>query len=594
MTEFRTPRRTLQVYVSWGKSPNMDVIVDIGGRRDWQTAYGVHVTGSAFDGSNRLTGASLARFFSEADTAALVGRLADKLNGYFAAIVEGDDATIGVVDHVGSIPLFYGRDSNVVVIGDDGESVRERLGTDHIDRESAMEYLLFRFVSGKGTLYCGVDQTQPGQVIVAGKSGDTSAVESDAYYDHDLVEPPERNREVLLEEFETLLDRSFERFLEYVDGRTIAVSLSGGYDSRLITSTLRRLGYDDVVTFSCLKGSPADIERAQGVAESLDFPWYYADLDPSDWRDFYESDDWDRYTRFGLSISGKPFVFDLLPLVRLKEQGKIPNDAVIVSGHTAVDPARPLNRYLREDRAYGEREYTDAVIDFHHCQWEYEGAEIEDRLRARILNGVDTDGFETRLGTVEAYERWRWKERESKYILTHHLAVYDYIDNDWWLPLYDRDLLDFWCRVPIDQKAGRELYQRYVERLYADIAGISLSEARVTTGRSRLLSAAEDFLSDTPLKSVASDVFHRYLEWRANRAMPTERDIAAEKADDPRLGVIPDEVLARLDPNVGSFNGLHSATNLGLVDFESDGNFDLPTDGIFRWNDQPLLRFPDD
>lgn len=569
--------------------------VNLGTIRPWTEHGQIHVTGAGYLDGQKLEGQALASEFDDTTTETEFENVADSLRGHFAVVKNHDDGLWSAVDHVGTIPLFYGSADGDGYVSDDGEWVREQLAAETTDRYAATEYLLFRFVTGTETLYTGVHQSQPGQVVYGEESNGIVSFTPKQYYNHELSDPPVKDRTELLAELDDLLVAAFERFIDFADGRTIAVSLSGGYDSRLITSMLDRLGYENVVTFSCLKGSQEDVDRARSVAENIGFSWEFADLSYKDWHDFYQSPDWEKFHRHGLALSGKPFVFDVPPIQALKQSGAIPDDAVFVCGHTAIDPARPMNRHLRQQRQYSKTDFTDAIIDFHHCQWDYEGSEIEDRLREKILDEVDAhSSFQSRKDAVNAYERWRWRERESKYIISHHMRVYDYVDSDWWLPLYDRDLLDFWSRVPIDNKAGRDLYQRYVENLYADVSGISKREAQVTTGSSKFLSQLEASLSGTDLKPIASGLYHSYKQLVESISATEEEGFVEVRDSDPRYGVMGESLTDLPLRNVESFEGLHSAEVLGLLSFVSPEDTLLPSDGVFRWEDPPLTEFPTD
>lgn len=563
----------------------MIVDVHLSTNRKWTSAEGTHVTGAAYRDGELLDGEELWDHFDGTVGASdFAGRL-NELNGFFSVVLEVDDEVLAGLDHVGTIPLFYGTTKGDGYVSDDPYWIVEQVGDQAWSRSAVIEYGLLRFVTGSETLHPDVKQLQAGQRLAGPTAG---SFDVQRYYHHELVAPTTTDEERLLEELDELLVAAFERLIEFADGRPIAVSLSGGYDSRLLSSMLKRLEYEEVVAVTCNKGSAEDVANGRQVAENLGLPWAYADLDHDDWRACYESEDWERYHETAGALSSCPFVFDLPPIQHLRSRGELPEDAVFVAGHTAVDTVRPMNEYLRSERAYSGTELTDAVLGFHVCQWDYNGEEIDRRLRDKILSIVGATSFDSRLEAVDAYERWRWLERESKYIY-NHVRVYEYLDHDWWLPLEDRPLMDFWNRCPLDLKVGKRLYHEYIERLYADVAGLPLEEARLTTGDSRLLRTLDDLVSKTPLKSVATDAYLTYRDVKASLAERFASDYWERRYEsDPRYGVMPKEGYEQVTDRVESFEGFHSLEQLGLLSFDAPGEATFQRDGTFRWD----MRLP--
>jgi len=52
---------------------------------------------------------------------------------------------------------------------------------------------------------------------------------------------------------------------------------------------------------------------------------------------------------------------------------------------------------------------------------------------------------------------------ESK-LYVNALRIYDFFGLDWRLPLWDRDYVDFWTRVPLDLRLGRSLMKQYASK----------------------------------------------------------------------------------------------------------------------------------
>ena len=101
---------------------------------------------------------------------------------------------------------------------------------------------------------------------------------------------------------------------ESADGRTIAVPLSAGLDSRLIVSGLKRIGYGNVKCFAY--GLPGNYEAAASrkIAGALGFDWRFVPLTPASQRRHFAGAERRDYLRQADSLCSSPFSQDLSAL----------------------------------------------------------------------------------------------------------------------------------------------------------------------------------------------------------------------------------------------------------------------------------------
>lgn len=181
---------------------------------------------------------------------------------------------MAAVDRVRSISLFYACSGDTLYLSDDAEWVRAQLGEGQATEEVAeTEFLLTGYVTGEDTLYSKVKQLQAGEVLKAHVEGGEIVVQKTRYYRyvHREGEWAAVNQVNVL----PLLDRvvnCMERLIRWTNGRMIVIPLSGGYDSRLIATTLRRLGYENIIAFSYGRPGNTEAEISKWVAECLDIP----------------------------------------------------------------------------------------------------------------------------------------------------------------------------------------------------------------------------------------------------------------------------------------------------------------------------------
>jgi hypothetical protein len=88
-------------------------------------------------------------------------------------------------------------------------------------------------------------------------------------------------------------------------------------------------------------------------------------------------------------------------------------------------------------------------------------------LKSEFTRRIDAVADPIKGGTpadaADQLERWDMNERQGKFIC-NSVRVYDFFGLAWRLPLFDRELMNFWARIPMSLRVGRRLYFKYVDR----------------------------------------------------------------------------------------------------------------------------------
>jgi hypothetical protein len=189
------------------------------------------------------------------------------------------------------------------------------------------------------------------------------------------------------------------------------------------------------------------------------------------------------YRRYGSGLCSLPHIQDWPAVKVLKEEGRIPADSIFLPGHTIVNPSQYANLQLhsvkeedgsgnttdqasnppaqREEEFAVERLVDDLITDNYNLA----GRPIDDpvtlkEMRALVLSSLDEHCQKSNY--VCAYEGWNYRERQVKFIF-NSIRVYDFWGYQWWLPLLDKELMDFWRRVSLEQR-----FDKYIVRVYTD------------------------------------------------------------------------------------------------------------------------------
>ncbi|MCF8011594.1 MAG: asparagine synthase [Clostridiales bacterium] len=399
-----------------------------------------------------------------------------KLNGFYALIFNKGKQLFAAVDRVRSIPLFYGVKGNDFYISDNAEWIRQQVGNQELDPLAKEEFLLTGYVTGPDTLFPDVKQLQAGEAIIVKETKQGLSINPIRYYRFVHEYEQDKNMEQLMDEHDQVLVRVFNRLIQVANGRTIVVPLSGGYDSRLIVLMLKRLGYENVVTFSYGRPGNQESEISRQVAESLGVRWEFVPYSNKDWYRWFNSEERKEYWKFACGFSSLGHIQDWPAVMKLREKKLISENSIFVPGHSADLPAG--SRSLSESKLYNndlvnQKKVINAILRYHFSLriWSKRAKRFMPFFESRILTILES--LNQYPDNASAFESWDIAERQAKFII-NSLRVYEFWGYDWWIPFWDYEYMKFWCKVPLDFRINKRLYDKYVNKLFYDLTGQQL------------------------------------------------------------------------------------------------------------------------
>ena len=433
--------------------------------RSWSTlrdkTQTVHITGWADTGDKLVSGVPLAQHILDGlETPLPFSEIIRGLNGNFAVVVDSPAAIHTGVDAVRSIPLFYSNEEDTTVVSDDARSLHEDGRT--IDDRSAVEYAAAGFVTGPHTLFHEVSGIQAGE-CVSWHRGDTTP-RTERYYRYACTYDSDLSVELLCEQFDEVMTAVFRRLVDSLDGRQIIVPLSGGLDSRLIATTLKRLGYDNVLClFYGLPGHPESV-MSRDVAKALGYQWLHVPYIGRDWRETLDSPGMHEYWSFTSNGVSPPNCDDWPALKELRDNHGVSDDAVFVPGHTGDFISGGHLHSIFDPASHEDpHDFAGGMVRKHYSLWEDLVATdgIREAIGHRLEEVLGIFPRETNEDLARMYEYWEWQERQAKLII-NSVRSYEFFGYSWRIPLWDMDVMEFWRRVPLDLKMDKCLYRRYL------------------------------------------------------------------------------------------------------------------------------------
>lgn len=388
--------------------------------------------------------------FGDISSSSQLKDLLSQLNGQFAVVGRSGENAFAVVDVARTIPVFYGDSEEYFLTDHLSFKEAETSKSDYLSREllASIEHTF-----GNDTLNPNIKSLQAGQFLWF----QNDEVQVTQYFSHLKPMNGSFSLEEGKEKFKGVLDAVIQRLIEFAAGRKICIPLSAGYDSRIILAGLINHGYRNIQTFTYgrLNGYEANVAKA--ITSELNVPWKGIEYTPDVFKSSFD-DDFERFCEYSSNLVAVPQEQDYFAL-RILSGEDWAKDAVFTPGY------------------YGDFYAGSYVLDvFFERKWKKEPISLIQRIlqkNFRKPNSVTQADLVSMLAlknTIDdsyeefqsRYEEWAVLEKNTKYVV-NGLRTYEYFGFDWYLPLVDREILDFYHNVPMAYRQNRVLYNEAVE-----------------------------------------------------------------------------------------------------------------------------------
>lgn len=201
----------------------------------------------------------------------------ERLNGMFACALydEQQQQLILARDRIGIKPLFYAKVAEKIVFGSEIKAVLAQLSSmPNIDEQSLLEFLQNQFYCGENTIFDGIKQVLPGEVLTISKSG---GISKHRYWDATNVTPSDFDLSSAKEHFESLFQQVMTEHLR--SDVPLGLFLSGGIDSSILLAELTAMQDTPLRTFSVgYEGVSMQDELSQAEALAQQFKTEHTSL----------------------------------------------------------------------------------------------------------------------------------------------------------------------------------------------------------------------------------------------------------------------------------------------------------------------------
>ena len=395
--------------------------------------------------------------------------LLSNVNWHFSIIIQYKDKVIAIVDMVRTIPVYY-LDEKVKKISNSPHAlVSSNINNlNNINTQAALEISMSGYTIGHKTLYRNLNQITAGECVLI----ENNKLERIYYYSYSPWKRREGSYSFFKKQLTECIVNTFEELIDDANGRQIAIPLSAGSDSRLVASTLKYLGYKNVVCFAYGRKKNYESTTSQAVAEKLGFRWFHIPLNARSQQMFFLSSEFSEYCRRFDTFASTPFIQDVSVMSILNQNNMISDDAIIVNGNTGdyISGGHIPKSINNHSLSKGNTRYTNNeswlnFLDKNFSLWKVLRTQETDNLIQESFfqlfqdrNLLFPDDIQTLHGKFESME---YLTRQSKYIVNMQRS-YELYDYEWSMPLWSKNFLDFWEEIPVEYKLDRKLYKETI------------------------------------------------------------------------------------------------------------------------------------
>ncbi len=414
--------------------------------------------GNLFYNNNLLNGLKIISLFSSLPNTRrnyddAVRDLFYKFNGSFALVIQTSTNVIAVVDWIRSIPLFFSFSDSSLIIRDQIDLCQFSTPSKYSEISFA-ELLVTGFVTEDNTLVNDIKQLKPGHYLSFNRENCQLIVNPYFVYRYNTGIKKSDVTDYISELDDVFL-RVFKRYinLSLKLNKKVVIPLSGGMDSRTIAAMFKRLNFNDVTCFTYGYKNNKESLISESVAESLNYKWFFSEYSKEDLYSQYNSPLMEQYLNYAGNCVSLPHIQDFFAVHQLLAEHKIQKNSLFLPGHSGdLFRGHLLDNMDYTQKSCSQKNAIKALFNKHYTLWNLDHCnDIKTLFIERINKNIQRIEINSLESYINALDYFNINERQAKFIVNSARA-YEFFGCSWGLPLFDREIVDFFLKVPIDVK----------------------------------------------------------------------------------------------------------------------------------------------
>ncbi len=378
-----------------------------------------------------------------------------KYNNSSSAIFFNNKHCVCFTDFCRSYPIFFREDLKNILISNSYEYLKKK--RDFIDEESLSFIKLCGYSLGHNSLIESVKIMMPGEVFYSNKID----IKLQKYFEYHITTKKKKlDKKKLKIKLSKVVDNIFKNIIKKANDKPIWIPLSGGLDSRLILCKLHENGYKNLNCFSYGLKNNSECLIAKEVANRLNVNWKFIEINKNEYLDFYSSNEKKTFDRYSDNLQVVPNYQDFLVIKKMLKEKILSKDAIIINGQSGdFNTGNHIPEILMKGNSF--KNFLKAVKKKHFFLIRSnDNCYFNKKIDNFFINYLKVNQtFENNL--ADLYEKWEYEERQIKYVVNGQ-KTYDFLNVNWFLPLWDSEFVKFWTSVEKKYRYKQNLYKEYL------------------------------------------------------------------------------------------------------------------------------------
>lgn len=474
-------------------------------------------------GNRYITGSDLSDYFADIESESQLIEKLSKANGRFSVVILRESETWVAVDPLRTYPLYYSKTGGEFCISDNSYCLAEQILKPELNQVATDSFLASGFTLNNQTILLDLYQAEAGEMLVFNDS-----VTRKFYCSYTLNKINKLSFDEAVTSLNIRLNEIFKNHLEALADRFIVIPLSGGYDSRLVAAMCSQYHPENVLCITYGREGNREVKPAGEAAKRLGLKWINIVYNEELIRDFVNDKYFSSYFEEASGLTSMFYLQDYFAVRHLKENSLIPENSVFMPGFSGDSLAGSFFRKSFLEKA-NVKEISGKIFEN-----KFNLVELSRQVRNDITDLISEKINGSAPFLWKNYENWEIKEIHAK-LIVNSARVFSFFGYDYVLPLFDKELIDFFTTVPFEFKLNKKLYDKTLSEIVFSGLGINLSDELNPTGISRSIQDLKEkmkryipsFLTDALIDKVSPIYYDEIVK-------PLIRDIGKDNLIKPR------------------------------------------------------------
>ena len=425
----------------------------------WYQKDNVFVKGYFFDSKNNfIEGEELCNYFDNIDDELVFEEKLKEVNGIFSVIIQFEMKAFIAVDKTSTFSLFYTFIDNKISIFDNPDNIN--LQYKQISKLNSNEFRACGYVTGNNTILQDVFRVRPSEFLVF----KNNKISSSFFFSFSVKKTLQLTLNKLVKKQIQCFENAFDRTITALQGRQVALALSGGYDSRFIAVMLKKAGYNNVVCFTYGKKNNFELSNSRKTAEALSYKWIFIDYNTKLINKYTQDSEFYDYINYAGNYSSMPFMQEYFAVKYLKENKLIDDNAVFLPGHSGdLIGGSQLVKAVNENLT--SNNISKQIFKKKYFLQKSNKSEKQLFINKIEKNIIDYESDNSNKLAYSVFENWDVHEKIPKYIFNSS-KVFNFFGYKTYFPFWDNEILEFSAQLPFSLKKHKFLYDKILKEHY--------------------------------------------------------------------------------------------------------------------------------